>query len=166
MLTEFQSTVFTIKTIMREKAIWVSSILLVPLITALLYLIPVISIPGNDIAFQYQLFTPPDFLLLFIVAALESLLLVMMLYLFRQRHLATLNQGFLGILSGIPVFLFGANFCPMCLAGLLGVFGPGVVAFAVQYRFWAFVGSIGILLFSLYATSRKVRGVCEACNPL
>jgi len=166
LITKLQSIGSTTRTIFQEKVIRNGFILLLPLITALLYSIPVMSIPGNDVAFQLQLFTPPDFLLLFVVASLESLLLVMMFYLYRQRSLSTRNQGNLGLLSGIPAFLFGANFCPICLAGLLGVFGPGVVAFAVQYRLWAFSISIGILLISLYSTSRRVQGVCEDCNPL
>ncbi|KAA3643974.1 MAG: hypothetical protein DWQ07_17815 [Chloroflexi bacterium] len=163
MFAEIQSITSTSKIILQERVMLYSFILLLPLIAALLYLIPVFSIPGNDIAFQLQLFTAPDFLLLFVVAGLESLLLVMMLYLYRQRHLRTINRGNLGVLSGIPVFLFGANFCPMCLAGLLGIFGPGVVAFAVQYRVWAFSVSISLLLLSLYSTSKKVQGVCENC---
>ena len=166
MINKIRDAVSTITIIFQERAIRYAFILLLPFITLLLYSIPVISIPGNDLAFQLQLFTPLDFLLLFAVAALESLLLVMMFYMLRQRQLSGVGQGNLGLLSGIPAFLFGANFCPMCIAGLLGVFGPGVVAFAVQYRLWAFSLSIGILFVSLYSTSRKVQGVCEDCKPL
>lgn len=104
MTTKIQNTVSTITIIFQERTIRYAFILLLPLITLLLYSIPVISIPGNDPAFQLQLFTPLDFLLLFVVAALESLLLVMMFYMLRQRQLSGVGQGNLGLLSAIPVW--------------------------------------------------------------
>lgn len=155
------------KIILKKKVYLGVFLFLIPCIGFLLYLIPVAKIPGNSITFQTQLFSAQDYVLIVLVAALESLLLVMFFYLFRlqrERKLATAGQESLGLLSGIPAFLFGAKLCPICIAAIFGVFGPGAVLFTLQYRQWIFVASVIVLIYSLYAVSKKVNGVCGSCK--
>lgn len=156
-------------TILRKKAFFAIFLALTPLIAFLLFMIPVKTIPGNDIPFQMQLFHTWDYILLTIVAALESLLVVMFVYQFYQRRLkkhafATDGQSNIGLLSGVPAFLFGTKVCPLCIAGIFGFFGPGAVPFALQYRNWIFAASVAIIIFSLYSVSKKINGVCGSCN--
>lgn len=144
-------------------------LLLIPPIGYLLFLIPVQAIPGNDIALQLKLFSLKDYLLLLIVAALESLLIVLFVFGFRQPHahankLASFGHGNMGTLGGIASFLFGSKLCPMCIAALLGGLGPGAVAFTLEYRQWIFFVSIALLLFSIYCLSGKIVGNCELCR--
>lgn len=144
---------------------------LIPIISFLLFLIPVKYIPGNSINFQATLFTTSDYLLLVILSVLESLLLVMFLYLFkltrRRANIATAGHGGMGMLSVVPAFLFGTKLCPMCLAGIFGALGisTGMVFPLLLYRQWVFIASIGVLLLSLYFVSKKINSdFCVKCK--
>lgn len=144
-------------------------LLLVPAIAFLLFLIPVKTIPGNDLAFQSQIFGAQDYLMLLLIAILESLLLLMFFYLLRRARtqklkLSALGQSPLGIASGIPAFLLGTKLCPLCLAGIFGFLGSGFVFSILKYRLWIFAASIIILLLSLYSIAKKINGACEACK--
>lgn len=143
-------------------------LLLIPLVASLLFLIPVETIPGNNIQFQATLFHLTDYFSLFVIATLESLLLVMWIYLLRHRKSQRNPKGFsgnesLGMLSGVPAFLFGTKLCPVCIAGIFGFLGPGAVYFAIQHRLWIFLISAAVLLVSIYSISRKINGTCEYC---
>lgn len=143
-------------------------LLLTGLIAWLLFLVPVRVIPGNDVAFWASLFGPTDYLLLLVVAALEGLLQLMGLHLWsqsrpRQHTRPRLANESLGVLSGLPVFLFGTKICPMCIVGFLGFLGPSAVFFAVDHRHWFFSLWSAILLLSLFSVSRKITRSCEQC---
>lgn len=156
-----------IKKVLQTKSFVVVFVLLIPVIGFLLYLIPVKEVPGNSITFQAQLFQAQDYVLIAIVATLESLLLVMFVYLFRmqrKQQIATIGQGNLGLLSGIPAFLFGTKLCPMCLFAIFGFLGSGAVLFLQEYHTWLFLASIIILFFSLYSVAKKINGVCTSCR--
>jgi len=140
---------------------------LIPVVSFLLFLIPVNIIPGNSIDFQAQLFTTNDYVMLLTLSTLESLLIVMFLYFFlsqRKHRLATVGQSNLGLISGVPAFLFGTKLCPMCIAAIFGAFGTGVVASLLQYRNWVFIVSFLVLTYSLYSVSKKINGICERCK--
>lgn len=169
MINNFNHIIVASKTVLKNKRIFLIFLMLIPLIAFLLFLIPVKYIPGNSINFQAMFFKTNDYILIVILAILESLLLVMFFYLFtltrRKAHLTTVGQGGIGMFSVIPAFLFGTKVCPMCLAGIFGAFGisTGMVFPLLQYRQWVFAISIIILLISLYFVSKKVNGVCVKC---
>ncbi len=155
------------KTTLSDRGRLAAFLLLTPLIASLLFLIPVKVIPGNDILFQASQFQMLDYLLLLLVATLQSLLLVMSFSLFRRNRHHNASRAWsyqsLGIMSGVPAFLFGSKLCPVCLGGILGFLGPGALFFVIEYRAWFFAASAALLLLSLYAVARKVNGVCELC---
>ena len=160
------SIVSASRTVLQEQSYLAVFLVLVPLISFLLFLIPVQLIPGNDVRFQASLFHARDYLLLAMLALLESLLLVMYIFLLRrsqQSRKRDLERESLGVISGIPAFLFGTKACPMCVAAFLGFLGPNVVFTVVEYRQWIFGLSAIVLLLSLYVVSRKIEGNCEKC---
>ena len=123
----------------------------------LLFLVPVASIPGNSPAFQWRLFGLLDYLLLLLIAAMQALLLTMLLYRFRRGRAATRTlSAHVGLLSGVPAFLFGAKLCPMCIAALLGFLGPNAVLAALEWRSWICAGSVAVLLFALIVTAQSI----------
>lgn len=166
MVTIIQSVFLACKAVLQNWVYRSLFLLLIPLIAFLLFLIPVTYIPGNSISFQATLFTISDYLLIIPLAGLESLLLVMFVYLMRHSRKQTLprmSPGGFGLVSGVPAFLFGTKLCPICMASIFGLFGPGVVAFALQYRTGIFLGSMILLLVSVYTVSLQINGVCSKC---
>lgn len=143
--------------------------LITPIIAFLLFLIPVNAIPGNSVTFQMQLFSTKDYLMIFSVAGLQSLLLVMFFYLFRRARsqrikLSAFGHSNLGVISGVPAFLFGTKLCPICITAIFGFLGSGTIFSILQYRVWIFVVSVAILLLSIYSISRKINRTCEYCK--
>ncbi len=163
----FKQPVLASKKVFQGKGSVFAFILLIPVIGFLLYLIPIKEIPGDSITFQARLYQFQDYLLIALIATFESLLLVMIFYLFRaqrKQQIAIIGQGNLGLLSGIPAFLFGTKLCPMCLFAIFGFLGSGAVLFLREYHIWLFLASIIILFFSLYSVAKKINGVCTSCR--
>lgn len=156
-----------IRTVFRNPIVLFAFLLLIPTIALLLFLIPVFTIPGNSAALQLEIFTLTEHFLLVFVAALEALLLVMFIHLFgapeRRRLRTTVGSANLGLVSGIPAFLFGTKLCPMCIAAVFGFLGPGAVFSILRYRTWIFAASAAVLLLSIYSIARKINGACGRC---
>lgn len=135
----------------------------------LLILIPVKSIPGNDLVFQLSLMTLKQHLLFIVLSILTSLSLTMNFYLWTHKKdakltLSIFGQGGVGLLSGAIASIFGAVTCAACVSFIFGLLGVGAVFFLLNYRFHIMVGAIIILVISLYFTSQKVLGVCKICK--
>lgn len=163
----FKTLIVACKVVFQRKRYAVFFLILIPFIAFLLYLIPVKEIPGNNIRIQAQLFETYDYVLISILSILEALLLVMFIYLFqreRKQRLSTIGQGNIGLLSGIPAFLFGTKMCPMCLFAMFGFLGSGAVLFLVQYHIWLFAFAIIVLLLSIYSVAKKINNTCIKCK--
>jgi hypothetical protein len=77
--------IFLVSKVVLQNWVWRGLFVsLVPLINFLLVLIPVKHFLGNSISFQANLFGISGYLLLILVAALESLLLVIFIYLLQH----------------------------------------------------------------------------------
>lgn len=168
-MSAFKQVISASKMVLQKRSYLIAFLLLMPLMAFLLFLIPVNVIAGNSIAFQLKLFSIKDYLMLFSVAGLESLLLVMFFYLFRRAQaqkmkLAAFGHSNLGVISGLPAFLFGTKLCPMCIVAIFGFLGSGVVLSILQYRTWIFLASAAMLLLSIYSISRKINRTCEYCE--
>lgn len=153
------------KMVLQNRSYLFALLFITPIMAFLLFLIPVNVIAGNSITFQLRLFSAKDYLMLFSVAGLESLLLIMFFYLFRRARaqrmkLSVFGQSNLGVISGVPAFLFGTKLCPMCIAAIFGFLGPGAVFSILQYRVWIFLVSVAVLFLSIYFVSRKINKIC------
>lgn len=131
--------------------------------------IPVLTIPGNDFAFQLSILPRHEIILLVVLAISTALSLTFHIFVFRHKatvatSISFAGQGGIGSLSGIVASMFGTATCASCVASIFGFLGVGGVLFLVQYRTPITIGAIMLLLISLYFTSRKVLGVCEDCN--
>ena len=130
--------------------------------------IPVLLIPGNDLAFQFSLLGPQDYALLVFLSLLNSLFITMQVYAARRTRsvVSSVGKGIGGSAGALFAGIAGTAFCVACLAPLFALFGIGFsgVIFALQYRFY-FVAIIVILMFiAIYLTSRKVIGNCNNCK--
>lgn len=168
--TVIKQIISAVKKVLRQPTYLTAFGLLVPSIAFLLFLIPVVTIPGNDIALalKAQAATKGYFTLI-PIAVLESLLLVMFWYTLRRSHtnknsLTVVGGSNLGAGSGVLAFLFGSKLCPVCIAAIFGVFGSGATLAVLQYRAWLFAVSLVVLGVSLYLVARKVNEKCEHCQ--
>ncbi len=131
--------------------------------------IPVRTVPGNDFAFQLSLFKPLDYLLLISLSLLTSLSVNMNVFSFRHKGtlgtgISAVSQGGVGGTAGVIASIFGTASCTTCVSSLFGFLGLGTVFFLLDYRSYIVFGSIILVLFSLYFTSKKVLNACEKCN--
>ena len=129
--------------------------------------IPVLLIPGNDLAFQFSLLGLQDYALLAFLSLLNSLFITMQVYAVRKTRsvVSSIGKGIGGSAGALFAGIAGTAFCVSCLAPLFALFGIGFsgVIFTLQYRFY-FVGVIVIfMLVALYLTSKKISKVCNSC---
>ena len=125
--------------------------------------IPVLVIPGNDYAFQLSLMTPQDIIIYIILALITGLVLTMQFYIF--KHMRSIKaHGFTGIFSSAVASIFAIKVCPMCIAGLFGLFGIsiGTGTALVTHRIEIAILSIAIAGVSLYYSCKSI-GKCESC---
>ncbi|MBI2049824.1 hypothetical protein HYT32_02905 [Candidatus Roizmanbacteria bacterium] len=130
--------------------------------------IPIKNIPGNDLMFQLSILKPKDYILLTFLAALTSVSLVMNFYLLKNKvfgaSTSLVGHGALGGISGVIASVFGAATCAACAVSFFGFLGVSTVFFLLEYRWYIVIGSLAVLFFSLYFTSKKVLDLCEDCN--
>lgn len=142
--------------------------LLFPATLFVFVLVPVLAIPGNDLAFQISIFTLRDYALLIVLAPLISLVITIQIFVFKRNknikeNLKSAGVGVAGSYSGVVATVFATASCSSCVAVLFGFLGTGAVFFAVENR-WLFVSlAIGLMLISLYFIAKRVNYVCDNC---
>lgn len=135
---------------------------------ALFVLVPVWSVPGNDIAFQLSLFTIGNWVLFAVLALLIALLLTMQVFIFRRaknaavkaRGLGNAATGAAGAYAGILGGVFATAACSWCVAAVFGFLGTGAVLFIAEHQLWSVLAAIAIMIASLYFASKKVVQDC------
>jgi len=136
----------------------------------LLIAVPVISIPGNNLAFRLSIFSMRNYILMAFLAVLFGLNLTLQVYSFRQKQDAKkLSQSVAGGASSGIAGIFGAVVgtaaCSSCLAFLFGLIGLGTgsVFFVLKNQSYFLIGTIAVMLISLYLSARKINKVCVSC---
>ena len=133
---------------------------------ALMSLIPVYAIPGNTLEFQLTLFDAKDYILFIFLAILSSLVLTIQTRIIYQKIKVSHKASALstaGIFSGIISSVFASATCGLCVVALFGFLGSGAILFIIENRVNALMLAIGLLLFSLYLSSRNYNKGCELC---
>ena len=134
----------------------------------LLIIIPFVTIPGNDLMFQLNIFRERDYFIMAFLAILVGLNVVFQIYNFQQKReqknlaqsaTAGATTGIMGIFAGVV----GTAACASCLASLFGLIGLGTgsVLFVLKNQLYFLVGAIVVMLISLYYTARKINKVCN-----
>lgn len=161
------------KTVLEQsRAYWFWFLVFIILALVLFVLVPVLSVPGNDVSFQLSLFTFGNWILFVVLAILIALLLTMQIFIFRRaknntvraRGLSNAAGGAAGAYAGILGGVFATAACSWCVAAVFGFLGTGTVLFIAQNQLWAVTVAIAIMLVSLYFTSRNVVRECNNCK--
>lgn len=152
----------------QSRSYWLWFLLFTILALILFILVPVWSVPGNDIAFQLSLFTFGNWILFTVLALLIALLLTMQVFIFRRaknaaikaKSLGNAATGAAGAYAGILGGVFATAACSWCVAAVFGFLGTGTVLFIAQNRLWAVLVALGIMLVAIYFASKKVVKDC------
>lgn len=139
-------------------------------IFALLIVIPLITIPGNTLAFQLGIFTARHYSLMTFLSLLAGLNLAFFWYGFaQQKKVGDASQAVAGGAVSAIAGIFGAVVatasCLSCLAALLSLVGLGVgsALFILKHQSYFLLGAIVLMIISLYFAVRKVNKVCTSC---
>ncbi|MDP3982277.1 MAG: hypothetical protein Q8P70_01900 [bacterium] len=136
-----------------------------------LFMIPVILIPGNDVAFQMSLYTWQQYTLMSSLAILVGLNAALQTYVLRQNRkrvvsraaVETMGSGFSGMFAGI-VGVTGIS-CSACLVSLFALFGMGTggAYFILSNQTLFLFASVGILVAILAVTLYRAVSGCPLC---
>ncbi|MEK7579954.1 MAG: hypothetical protein AAB469_02065 [Patescibacteria group bacterium] len=169
-MTVLAQTYFAIATVLKKRN-YVLLVLTVSIFFfGLFVLIPLITIPGNDLQFQLGIFRTGDYILMAFLALLVGFNLALRAYSFKQkRESQNISQSVAGGaasgLSGVFGAVVGTAACASCLASLFGLvgLGTGSVFFVLQNQSYFLIGAIAAMLTSLYFVARKINKVCISC---
>ena len=125
-------------------------------------LIPVFVIPGNDLLFQLGIFTYLDYIIMFTLAILISLMISMQIYNYKlKKSIKKVGGAVAGGFSGFVAGLFGTASCASCVAAIFGFLGVGTVFFLIKYQ-WYIVGiSLVFILISIYFNASSIEKGCR-----
>ena len=144
---------------------WGRLFLIAGAIFALFVMIPVLTTPGNDVAFQLSITPANVFVLMVALSLLNGLLITMQWKLRREhkQHRLTAKEG--TTVFGMVASAFAATVaCAACYSSVLAVFGLGGTIFLVTHRWWFAAAALLLTLFALHHTSRAMTGKCEVCK--
>lgn len=152
----------------QSRSYWLWFLLFTILALTLFVLVPVWSVPGNDVSFQLSLFTFGNWVLFAVLALLIALLLTMQIFIFRHAKSGTVKakglgnaaSGAAGAYAGILGGVFATASCSWCVAAVFGFLGTGTVLFIAGHQLWSVLGAIAIMIVSLYFASKKVVKDC------
>ena len=123
--------------------------------------LPVLTTPGNDFAFQWQLLTWPTRILTILLSLGNGLLFAMHMYTRKHGSKTSGKHAVAG--AGILTASIASTLaCAACYSSLLAVLGLSGTAFVVTNRWWFATGALLLTSYALYHTSRKINGVCTS----
>lgn len=136
---------------------------------ALYILLPVATIPGNDIPLQLSILEPLGIIAMVLLSASIGILISMQVYSYKMaKHNVALNagQGAATGLTSVVSAVFSTASCTGCIAAIFPFLSSGAILFLAE-RQWYVVGITFVLvIFSLYLTSKKVANDCKSCKVL
>lgn len=144
-------------------------IVLIGMLFGLMIAIQVITVPGNNVGLQAQIFGYKDYLFFGLLAVLSSFLIVLQIYIVRDSKsrasqvVENSALGGIGVFSALFSSVLGTATCGICLTALFGFLGFGTVLFLVQNKLYLILASVILLLLSLYFSYKKLNS-CNACS--
>lgn len=130
-------------------------------------MVPVLSIPGNDILFQLSITPPVVFVLMAILAFGNGLLIAMQVYIRKaikaHRNLKITAAKSATALGIILSSLAATVACVACYSSLLAIFGLGASIFFATYRIPISIFAVALTLVALYFSSRRINSHCDVC---
>lgn len=168
-MNPLQQIYLALKNVFKERKYFLIFLITAVIFFALFIIIPVFTIPGNDLAFQLSIFRKQDYFLMTFLALLVGLNLAFQVYIFKQQRTQNTAQsvagGAISGVSGIFGAIVGTAACASCLALLFGLIGLGTgsVFFVLKNQSYFLLGAVVLMVISIYFSSRKINKVCTSC---
>jgi len=125
--------------------------------------IPVLTIPGNDLAFQISTYNVDDYIFLILLAVLSGLTLAVQIYRWKNPakkcNVAVSIGRSAGVgLSGAFASIIGTAVCFSCIAPILALFGLGFggASFLLVHRTEISILAIIVMAIALYFTASGI----------
>lgn len=157
------------KIIFTDRRYLVFFIILIGTLFGLMIAIQVITVPGNSVGLQAQIFGYKDYFFFGLLAILSSFLIVLQVYIIKgskslvSQVVGNSALGGIGVFSALFSSVLGTATCSICLTALFGFLGFGTVLFLVQNKLYLILASVVLLLLSLYFSYKKLNS-CNACS--
>ena len=135
----------------------------------LMFLIPVMAVPGNYISLQAKIYKLQDYLLLITLAFMSALVFIIQISIYRQSinthiHAGDAVFGGAGIFTGLVSSIFATASCALCVGAVFSFLGFSTLLFLVESRLYIIASALMLLLVSLYLSSRRLNNGCKACS--
>ncbi len=131
------------------------------------WLLPVYTIPGNDLAFWFEIAPWYSYAFLLVFSTAMALLIPMQVYVWRQRaSLAQKGLGGAGLFSGVVSSVYSSAACAGCVTAFGAFLGGGATLFLLNYRTELVAVGVLLTLSSIYFTARTINKNCKACSVL
>lgn len=170
MIKNLQQMHLAIKKVLRERNYFLIFAVATIIFLGFFILVPLVTIPGNNLKFQLGIFRSKDYLLMIFLAVLAGLNISLQVYSLKMgRGERKLTQSALERTSSGIFTIFGAvagtAACASCLASLFGLIGLGTgsVFFVLKNQPYFLFGAIALMLISLFFAARKVNVICNSC---
>ena len=154
-----------LKTIFKNRKYIYLFIFLTLAAIALYILVPVYTIPGNDLQFWLSIIPWWGYPILFAFSIALSLLLTMKVYEFRHSHSVFSKAEDAGsIFAVIVAGIYTTAACAACISTLFVFIGASGVLYLNQYRNVFMIISIVITIVAIYFTAKKINSKCTTCK--
>lgn len=171
MITDIKIVYSAIRKVLAVRTYLLLALLMAAFFYGVFIFIPLVTIPGNDLRFQLSIYSAENYILMTSLAILIGITFTMQIYATRkQRALRkslplVLQGGVLSGASGIFGSIVGTASCASCLTSLFGLIGLGTggVFFVLDNQNYFLLGSILLMLISLYFVAQKINKVCNSC---
>lgn len=132
---------------------------------ALYILIPVYTIPGNDLSFWLSIMPWWGYPIVFAFAVALGLLLTMKVYEFRHSHSVLSKAEDAGEIGAVIIAgLYTTAACGACISSLFAILGAGSALFLNQNRYAFMILSAIVTIVAIYFTARKINSKCNVCT--
>ncbi|MEK6812792.1 MAG: hypothetical protein AABX86_01615 [Nanoarchaeota archaeon] len=128
-------------------------------------LLPLITVPGNDLAFFFETTTVGQWIILMVLSIVTGMLISMQFYLFEAKR--KVAEGTPTIIAGVVSFssgLFSSAACASCVATVFAFLSTSGVLFLLTYRWYLVAASFLLLGTALVFVSRRIMQHCTSCE--
>jgi len=150
-----------IKRVMSKRAYVIAAVVISIVFLVILIAIPVLSIPGNDVAFQLTVFSWIDYVVMTSLALLTGLMAAMQAFAFKLKKSVKQASGIFGIFPGFVAGLFGSAGCATCVAAIFGFLGTGTILFLLVNRWYVVAISVILVGSAIFLSSLSIERKCN-----
>jgi hypothetical protein len=151
--------------VFREKG-YIQLAVVLSIVFLLIYIsIPVFVVPGNDYKYYFSVTPIHEHVFSLILSVIMGIVFTMQIYSWKNSISIVKNagMGFVGFFSGTISTIFASATCVSCITAIFSFIGFGTVNLLLEHKTEIMLMTLGIVLASLYFTSRKINGKCKSC---